>query len=458
VRFVFLLAVLARVVHAEPTPEESVETEPPVSAQDVRGAPVPGEESGRTDREPGPGVARRLGRALLWIPRLPIEIAAQPVRAAIYAQDRYSAGSKVRDSFKSEGGHVTVFPTALFETGFGLNIGARATLSDVIDKEHVAGRVALGGQFRFIADLGVSRRFGPALLTLDGRRESRDNERFFGYGNSDEITPSMLVDPFGDEAVATRYRAGNDRLRARLRWQLPANLGLTMTAAVVHREASGTMDEESIDAYFDTTELPGFADDTLYLHDELELAWDTRRRASKWDSHGIRSSGALVLGFAGYQRSLGGEPDLYRFGIDLQKFIRLTEGPRVLELRFYGEAVSGKREEIPFTELPRLGGPDLLRGYQSGRFRDKVSTVAQVRYTWATLAWLAPSLFVDAGRVHPSLGQLSLEDVRVGFGGGVDMYSRKGLVIRAELATSIDRGVLGFVSLQPAFDSRSERM
>lgn len=456
-RSLLLLAALARVVHAAPTGGESDETEPPLSARDVRGAPAPGEESGRTDHAPGDSVARRLGRALLWLPKMAIELVVQPVRVAIYVQDRWGAGTKLRNSFVADGGRIAVFPTAFFETGFGLNAGARAILSDVIDGEHLSGRVAFGGQFRWIADLGISRWFGPARLSLDGRREHRDNEQFFGIGNSDEIAPSMRLDPFGVDAAATRFRTGFDRLRTRLRLRLPANLSATLTAAIVHRKASGTMNADSIDARFDTSALAGFTNHTLYLHDELELAWDTRGRASEWDAHGIRSGGHLVLGFAGYQHGLDGEPDLYRFGIDLQKYLRLTEGPRVLELRFYGEVVSGKREDIPFNELPRLGGPDLLRGYQTGRFRDKVATVAQVRYTWATLAWLAPSLFVDAGRVHPGLDEISFADLRVGFGGGIDMYSREGLVVRAELATSIDRGVLGFISLQPAFDARTER-
>jgi len=440
---------------SEVTEEPSQES--PIGARDVRGAPAPGEESGRTDHEPGDSVARKLGRAVLWVPRIPFELVARPIGGLIYLQDRYSVASEVADEFRTEDKKIAVYPTAFLETGFGLNVGGRATLSDVISKERFSGRVGFGGQYQWIANLSLSRRFGPVDVSLDGHREARNNDRFFGYGNVNLTTPADPIDPLtGNAGASARFRSRLLRGVARAAVQLPSNFSLVATSAVVHREFAPTDDYDSIDVLFDVMNLPGFMSDTTYLHDEITVAWDTRRRASKWDGHGVRSAGGLVLGFANHQHGLDNEPDFVRYGVDLQRAIRLAKGPRVLELRLYGEAVSGARDEVPFSELPRLGGANLLRGYQSGRFRDRIAAVGQVRYVWPALSWLAPSIFVDAGRVWASYDELTLRDLRVGFGGGLEVYGRAGLSTRAELATSIDGGIYGFLMFASVFDSRME--
>ena len=105
--------------------------------------------------------------------------------------------------------------------------------------------------------------------------------------------------------------------------------------------------------------------------------------------------------------------------------------------------------------MPRLGGADVLRGYSTDRFRDKVAAVAQVNYLWMLARYLGAVGFVDAGRVYSSVSTVTLDDMRVGFGGALEVYSDSGMMIRAQVATSIDGGVTGFVSLDPIFESRS---
>lgn len=408
------------------------------------------------DHEPGEGVARKLGRAVLWVPRIPIVLALKGVRGAFYLQDRYNV-AEIADEFQTEDKKIAFFPSAFAETGFGLNVGIRASLTDLISEERISGRVGIGGRHRWIADLEVARRLGPVDVSLSGRREARDNDLFFGYGNTDVTSPEMPLDPLtADVGASARFRSRLLRGMATASIKLPQHFSLTATTAVVRRELAGTDTADSIDTLFDVSALPGFVTNTTYLHSELTVAWDTRRRASRWDGHGVRSAGGLVLGFADYQHGLAGEPDFVRYGMDLQRIVRLARGPRLLELRLYGEAVTGRRDEVPFTELPRLGGSNLLRGYVAGRFRDRLAAVGQVRYLWPALSWLAPSIFVDAGRVWASYDELSLRGLRFGFGGGIEVYGRGGLAMRAELATSIDGGVTGVLLFEPAFNTRME--
>lgn len=401
-------------------------------------------------------MARKLGRAALWVPRVPVLLTIRAIRGVFYLQDKLNV-EEIAEEFQTPDKKIAFFPSAFAETGFGLNVGMRASLTDVFSKEQISGRVGIGGRHRFIADLGVARRFGPVDLSVFGRREARDNDLFFGYGNTDVTTPEMPLDPLtADVGAQAQFRSRLLRGVASASVKLPQHFTLAVTSAVVQRQFDGTGGATSIDALFDVSALPGFLNNTSYLHSELTVAWDTRRRASRWDGHGIRSAGGLVLGFADYQHGLHEEPDFIRYGVDLQRIVRLARGPRLLELRLYGEAVTGRRDEVPFTELPRLGGSNLLRGYVAGRFRDRLAAVGQVRYLWPALSWLAPSIFVDAGRVWASYDELSLRGMRVGFGGGIEVYGRGGLALRAELASSIDGGFFGVLMFEPASDSRME--
>src|SRR5690606_33128770 len=101
---------------------------------------------------------------------------------------------------------------------------------------------------------------------------------------------------------------------------------------------------------------------------------------------------------------------------DLQHFVRVGRGPQVLAFRLYGEAVSAGREDIPFTELPMLGGANLLRGYAYERFRDRVAIQGSFEYQWDLSRHVFASLFTDVGRVYPALDDISLDDLRWGYG------------------------------------------
>ncbi len=429
----------------------------------VRGQPQPGAESGRLDPvDTGDSTGRLVLRGLLWIPRLPFEIAVLPVRGIVYLGERYNAVSTVTEIFTTDDHKLALYPTALFETGFGFNVGVRGYIKDVLGyDEKLKARVAFGGEFLWTTQLGLDTGHllpGPVTASVDALYAARDRERFFGYGNSSQPTmPALPIDPLGSDAgIASRYRIRVKRVSGHVVVKLPEDLRITATSSLQDKDFGGDSpnktDPDLQDVYA-LDQLPGYMAGTRFLYNELEVGWDTRRQADKWDASGMRSTGGLALAYAGHEHALDDGPDFFRIGIDLQRYIRLTARPRTLQFRLWAEAVTGKRDEIPFTELPRIGGIDLLRGYELDRFRDRVAAVAQVSYTWAAATWLAPVLFVDVGRVYTGLDDLSLDHPRVGFGGALEAYNARGLVVRAQVAGSIDGGLFAFIALNPAYDA-----
>ena len=119
------------------------------------------------------------------------------------------------------------------------------------------------------------------------------------------------------------------------------------------------------------------------------------------------------------------------------------------------EGVAGDLENVPFVDLPRLGGPILLRGYDRDRFRDRILGLTSAEYEFDLGYAFTGFLFVDAGRVYPDLSDLSLDDVRFGYGGGLQLQTEKAFLGRVGLASSTDGGLIFTLSLDPVYDPKA---
>jgi hypothetical protein len=188
------------------------------------------------------------------------------------------------------------------------------------------------------------------------------------------------------------------------------------------------------------------------LYAELELRWDSRRRVSAWEPRPVPSAGWLAAAYAGRVHRLDDGPGYWRYGGELQRFLRVGRGPRVIAVRAHVEGVTGERDEVPFFELPSLGGSRLLRGYATERFRDRIAALASLDYQWDLSQLFSVRLFTDVGRVYASADDLDLGGLRVGYGIGLDAHSRNSFALRTSLASSIDGGVFVSLSFEPVFE------
>src|SRR5262249_29290923 len=161
---------------------------------------------------------------------------------------------------------------------------------------------------------------------------------------------------------------------------------------------------------------------------------DTRGARSIWQPQSLDSRGSLASVFVGLE-SLDPGTSFVRYGFDLQRFIAIGSGPRVLVVRAQGEAITAAAEDVPFPELPTLGGRAGLRGYPLDRFRDRVAAVATGEYQYALSHYIFASLFVDVGRVYPSLDDLTLDGMRCGFGVGIEAHSQTSFLARAAISS-----------------------
>jgi len=448
----------------QPTTAEPPRTDRDHSAAETAGAPVPGEESGRIDLiDPGDSALRRAARSALLPPKLALAVVLAPVRVVVWAQDRYQLEDLYYRTFYSRDRTIGLFPTATYESDFGYTAGAGFVDHDLFGARedlalHATTGEVSGTSYRdsLLAAFRTGDRVGPVLeLGVSGNFDRRPADHFYGIGNRDLApAPASPIDPRRDDTaveVAHRYR------EARVAGFVDARL-----ADALHVRALGSLTDlafsrgdtgPALEMVYDPAAVVGYTG-VRHAYGELELRYDGRRRASLHEREGVRATGGLGSVYAGRVHRLDGGVDYWRYGAELQQLLRLGYGPRMLAVRLHADAVSGSLDEVPFTELPALGGAQFLRGYPYERFRDRVAAVGTIAYEWDVSFHLRASVFAAAGRVFPSLSEVALGHVRAGYGVSLSVLGAAGFLLEGSLASSLDGGLVAGISFNPVLDAR----
>ena len=423
---------------AQTPPPEEPEPTPEHTSASVAGAPRPGDESGRVDLREPESTVRRIGRGALVVPRGLFDLVFSPVRDVVWAYEHYHVEKRIKRLLFNDAETFGVYPTAKLESEWGISGGA-ALIAGLGRREQMRLKARTGGRFRdaFSGDLRLYRAGDHVRFDLRAEHERKPQERFQGVGNDDGM-------------IETRYRQRLARAALTSDTRVVRDLRLRFAAALTEIETSPSERGPLITDVYDMTTLVGF-DGYGYLYGELELAWDSRRQDRFTDAQRLYATGWLASAFVGKVAVLDSR-DFWRYGADAQYFRRLGRGQRVLAVRLHGEAVSGARADVPFVELPALGGSTLLRGYATEQFRDRAIVLGSLEYEWDLAHTFFASTFVDVGRVFPALDELTLDGLRVGYGIAFELHDANDFFLRASVASSIDGGVFVDVSFDPVFD------
>jgi hypothetical protein len=441
-----------------PVPAPVVQPDHELSAADVAADPVPGFESGRADPiDDGDSAWRKVGRGLLYVPKLAVDLALSPFRGGLWVNEHYHVTDWYNRVFFNDAQTIGLYPTISIDSALGVTAGAGFVDHELFgEHEQLALQAAASNRYRQIysASLASGNRLGDRFsLELDAGYERRPHDAFYGIGNGDRVaTTAAPIDPLVDStSVEAQYRQDRARISVAADLRAWERLHIRAAGAVSEVQFGGADQGAPVTTVYDQRGLIGWGG-IQYSYSELELRWDSRRGATVMEPPAVYSTGGLAAVYAGRVNRLDAGPDFWRYGIDLQKFVRITEGPRVITAHFHGEAVTGRRDEVPFTELPKLGGPTYLRGYALDQFRDRVAAFGSVAYEWDLSQWFSAELFVDAGRVYPAVTELSLDHMRMGYGLGVEAHSTQNFVLEGSIGSSIDGGLFVNLSFNPVYD------
>jgi hypothetical protein len=432
-----------------------------LTAADVAADPLPGFESGRLDPPEEDSTWRQIGRGALYVPRLVVDALLWPFRGVLWVNEHYHVTDWYDRIFFNDAHTIGLYPTAAIDTTLALTVGARFIARDLFgEQEQLALQATWGSWHRqvYSVGLGSGRRLGERFtMGLDAGYERRPHDEFYGIGNGDlrhdvPVPPVPLINPLvNSTAIETFYR--QDRARLTLTADLRAwrELHVRAASAISKVDFDNPDQGTPITAVYEPQGLVGLGG-FRYGYGELELRWDSRRAATIWEPVSVRSLGTLAAVFAGRLHRFDRGPGFSRYGADLAQFVRIAEGPRVLILHFHAEGVTRSLDEVPFTELPALGGPTYLRGYALDQFRDRIAALGSLAYGWDLSQSYSARLFTDVGRVYPSLDELSLRDLRVGYGLAVEVHNADSFVLEASLGSSIDGGLFLNLSFNPVYD------
>ena len=247
---------------------------------------------------------------------------------------------------------------------------------------------------------------------------------FYGIGGD---TPASA-----EEAYTARYVLIDAAAQRRLRPHLRVGPRLYVrTGTVMDPDSGGLIAQERV---------PG-ADGGLTAGLGGTVFWDAR------NSLYYPTAGTYAdLGATLYSAAWGSEYTFAHLKADARGYQGVGWG--LLAGQVYAEGVLG---DAPFELLPLLGGPDRMRGYREGRFRDNAYWTAQVEYR-APLFWrFKATAFASVGAVGPRVGAALVDDVEaaVGFGGRL-RFTDDGVHGRVDLAYSRTGPEL-YLSLGEAF-------
>lgn len=407
-------------------------------------------------------VALFVPRLVLTPPRLVLGVLFWPVQKGLRFVERHALIERTEDAFYNDERDSAILPVLAFQSGLGPSVGVQ------LFDENLAGhgeRIQLDARFGglyeqayqigFDGDRVLGSRYWIQTLS---RFEIQPRLLFHGIGDLPERTAGSALDPH-DAAVETRFRQRRFLQLGRFGYTIghPGNLTKVGATAIFNDRTFGpdTVDRsESIERTYDTSRLPGFTRGARLLELDGNVVVDTR------DVPGATSSGVYLELFGGGVPNIGASDwHFWHYAAEATLYLDLYRKTRVLVLRGAVEAVHGRYENIPFTDLPRLGGPNRLRGYQLDRFRDKRAAVATAEYHYPIHELLAGSFFVDAGRVAPDYeGLTRARDWRVGGGGGLILRSKSSVLFTLDVAYG--EGAQLYFTTDPlrAFAGRNEQL
>ena len=140
----------------------------------------------------------------------------------------------------------------------------------------------------------------------------------------------------------------------------------------------------------------------------LAAAYDTR------DNRYNPSHGSYILGTAVFYPGSWGPYSFSKFAMDARKFLPWKKNVIAGQM-----TTSYANGQVPFYELPQMGGDNQMRGYYQGGLRDNVLVDAQVElriHIWnifGVVGWFG------VGQVQNSYSQVAMDQFHLSYGPGL---------------------------------------
>lgn len=354
--------------------------------------PLP-DYDGRGDPPTSVGdVVRGVGRVLLFLPRIVVDYGLRwPIGYAVRTVEHSrSARAAFRYVFlQPPAPTMSIVPIAFYDFGFQSSLGVRMLWTDgfLTKGSRASIKLGTGGRDWWRADtsLSVAAPYGLRVGADFGLR-NRPDQQFFGIGPD---TPQRALARYTHTRTNLALSAGRRELQV-------------FVASVIQiASESHFSDDASIDDQVAAGRIAaapdGYKELLVTRRLGARVALDSRRDApeSEPPSSGVRFDAVL-------ERVRDEERGAWtHFDGTLGAALVLDPaGEYKLDLRTRVELVAAARDvALPFLELASVGGSRDLRGFGSGRGRDRSAFAMSLDYQWPLAAWLDATAYLSVGNV-----------------------------------------------------------
>lgn len=278
--------------------------------------------------------------------------------------------------------------------------------------------------------------FGRRIeLKLRGEYRDLTALGFFGLGN-DSVEENQSTYLLNDQGVTA------------FAWLNPRGLlSFGAQAGYLRARTDSGEDDASIEARFDPRTVPGFLDERTSF--AMTGGWVELDIRDKWEEPPVgivfRATGAY------YEDTDITRYDFSRWVADLKAYVPLGPRNRIFAFRFRtSHSVPEDGKEVPFYLMETLGGARTIRGFREYRFRDTRNLVLSAEYRWEVWPYLDFTFFFDSGKVFSDPDDFDLSGLHTGYGFGMRIHSPEGMVVRFDLARSVE-GLKLHISGGPSF-------
>lgn len=395
-------------------------------------------------------------RIVAWpytVVRLPFFVTGRAIGYTVTFIDDTQLFPRVKDFLTSDDGLVSLYPTASFGGRSGLT--GELTFSDRKFLKQ-GNRLGLHTSYSVEAHQNHYARYqaydliGSLYLDIRGRYNVNTNEDFFGIG------PDISdVKGDGDQEDETNFRheqLGGD-LTIGVRWRkfFGTEVLINFTDHII-KEGEGTRSKSTLSSEFNRENTPGLEGAAL-IGVGGRIVFDTRDN-DFYPSKGLLAAVSATV----FDQTDDSKYGFTRYNLELSHYLTLFRRGRIFAVRLLGEINTRTSDnETPFFERVSLGGTGDLRGYNTGRFRDKDLILLNLEYRYPIwdagvdqIGAMDAVLFVDIGRVFDDLMEDTFKNYKISYGGGIRARTTTGFLLRAEFAHSDEENKVLF-RFEPMF-------
>lgn len=193
--------------------------------------------------------------------------------------------------------------------------------------------------------------------------------------------------------------------------------------------------------------IPPGAEGTRNVGLGLGIVYDNRHNVLN-----VRNGAFAELSGLDYRKSWGAQREFYGITLDARGYKSLSSR-RVLAGQIFAQSFSGN---LPFNQMALMGGETIMRGYYSGRYRDREMLAAQVEHRWLPFSFskrFGGVVFAGAATIAPAFNEYNFRHTKVAGGAGLRylLFPNKDVYLRFDLGVTSDGGIGFYIFTGEAF-------